>query len=176
MPLRTERLILDAWQSSDWTAFRPIAQDPEVMRDITGGIPWTDEQVRRFVNRQVELYAERGFCRWRVLDPATSELMGFCGVGFWGKELDPEIGWWLAKRHWARGFATEAAQCALRDIFGRVGLGRVVSIARPGNTASRKVMEKLGMRFERQFQHEGLDLVRYEILHTEYTRRSRFDV
>ena len=174
--MQTERLVLDTWQSSDWTAFRPIARDPEVMRYITGGVPWTDEQVRRFVNRQVELYTERGFCRWRVLDPATLELMGFCGVGFWGEELDPEIGWWLAKRYWGRGFATEGAQCALRDIFDRVGLEMVVSVARPGNTASRKVMEKLGMRLERELQHDGVDLVRYEILHTEYARRSRFDV
>ena len=176
MLLRTERLILDVWQSSDWTAFRPIAQDPEVMRYITGGVPWTDEQVRRFVDRQVELYAERGFCRWRVLDPASGEPMGFCGVGIRGQELDPEIGWWLAKRYWGSGFATEAAQCALRDVFERVGLEGVVSIARAGNTASRRVMEKLGMRLECTFENDGLELVRYKILHTEYARRPLIDV
>jgi RimJ/RimL family protein N-acetyltransferase len=146
------------------------------MRYITGGIPWTDEQVRRFVDRQVELYADRGFCRWRVLDAASGGLMGFCGVGFWGQELDPEIGWWLARRHWGRGFATEAAQCALRDIFGRVGLEGVISVAEAGNTASRRVMEKLGMRLECEFQREGLGLVRYKILHAEYARGSCFDV
>jgi len=176
VPLKTGRLILDVWQNSDWTAFRPIAQDPEVMRYITGGVPWTDEQVRRFVDRQVELYAGRSFCRWRVLDPASGHLMGFCGVGFWGQELAPEIGWWLAKRYWGRGFATEAAQCALRDIFGRVGLEGVISVAEAGNTASRRVMEKLGMRLECVLQREGLGLVRYKIVHTEYPRRSRFDV
>ena len=64
--LRTERLILDAWNSSDWTDFRPLAQDPEVMRYITGGTPWSEEEIRGFVDRQVKLYAERGFCRWRV--------------------------------------------------------------------------------------------------------------
>jgi RimJ/RimL family protein N-acetyltransferase len=146
------------------------------MRHITGGVPWTDEQVRKFVDRQVELYAERGFCRWRVLDPATCELMGFCGVGFWGQELEPEIGWWLAKPYWGRGFATEAAHCALRDIFDRVGLQRVYSVARRENSASRKLMEKLGMRFEKVFEHDGLELVRYEILHTEYSRRARTEV
>ena len=176
MSLKTERLILDVWKSSDWTAFRPIAQDPEVMRYISGGVPWSDEQVRRFVDRQVELYAGRGFCRWRVLDPASGELMGFCGVGFWGQELDPEIGWWLAKRYWGCGLATEAAQCALRDIFERVGLDGVVSIARAENTASRRIMEKLEMRLECTFESDGLGLVRYKILHTEYSRRSRIDV
>jgi RimJ/RimL family protein N-acetyltransferase len=61
--LETERLILDTWQGSDWTELRPIATDVEVMRYITGGAPWTDEQIRAFVDRQVKLYCERKFCR-----------------------------------------------------------------------------------------------------------------
>jgi len=53
MILETQRLILDTWQSADWTAFRPIATDVEVMRYITGGVPWSDEQIRSFVDRQI---------------------------------------------------------------------------------------------------------------------------
>jgi len=62
MFLETERLRLSTWQLSDWTALRPIATDVEVMRYITGGVPWTDEQIQMFVERQVKLYSERGFC------------------------------------------------------------------------------------------------------------------
>ena len=82
MILETQRLILDTWQTSDWTAFRPIATDPDVMRYITGGVPWTDDQIRSFVERQVKLYSERGFCRWKLLSKASGEMIGFCGVGF----------------------------------------------------------------------------------------------
>ena len=171
MPLRTERLILDIWQSSDWTVFRPMAEDSEVMRYITGGVAWSEEQIRRFVNRQMELYAERGFCRWRVLNAASGEFMGFCGVGFWGDGLEPEIGWWLARQHWGRGFATEAARCALGDIFERVRLERIVSVAMVGNSASRRVMEKLGLRFEREFDGESARLVRYAISREEWEAR-----
>ena len=174
MPLETERLILDVWRSSDWTDFRPIAEDPEVMRYITGGTPWSEEQIRNFVDRQVKLYAERGFCRWRLLDRASGELVGFCGVGFWCEGWDPEIGWWLARRHWGRGLATEAARCALRDAFERVGLERVVSVAMVENAASRRIMEKLGLHLEREFENEGVKLVQYEILHAEYCGRTRF--
>jgi RimJ/RimL family protein N-acetyltransferase len=176
VPLETERLILDVWRPSDWTDFRPIAQDPEVMRYITGGTPWSEEKIREFVERQVKLYAQRGFCRWRLLERANGEFIGFCGVGFWRDGLDPEIGWWLARRHWGRGLATEAAQCALRDAFERVGLERVVSVAMVGNTASRRVMEKLGLHLECEFESEGVKLVQYEILHAEYCGRARFDV
>ena len=95
----------------------PDPIDVEVMRYITGGAPWSDEQIRGFVDCQVNLYCERGFCRLKLLEESTGELIGFCGVGFWRDVLDPEIGWWLARRCWGRGLATEAAHSALRDAF-----------------------------------------------------------
>jgi ribosomal-protein-alanine N-acetyltransferase len=161
--LETDRLILSAWQASDWLAFRPIATDAEVMRYITGGVSWTDERIQSFVNRQVELFSERGFCRWKLLLKPAQEMIGFCGVGFWGESLDPEIGWWLARPYWGRGLATEAARVALRDALERVGLDRVISIARPANTASTRIMEKLGLKLECEFEKDGVRLVRYAI-------------
>jgi ribosomal-protein-alanine N-acetyltransferase len=116
--------------------------------------------MRRSV-RQVKLYAERGFCRWKLLEAGGGELIGFCGLGFWRDGLEPEIGWWLARRHWGRGLATEAARCALRDALERVGLERIISVAEAGNAASRRIMEKLGLKFEREFESEGVRLVQY---------------
>ena len=52
------------------------------MRYITGGVPWTDDQIRSFVERQVKLYSERGFCRWKLVSKASGEMIGFCGVDF----------------------------------------------------------------------------------------------
>jgi RimJ/RimL family protein N-acetyltransferase len=163
MILETDRLILSTWQASDWLAFRPIATDVEVMRYITGGVLWTDERIQSFVNRQVELFSERGFCRWKLLLKPAQEMIGFCGVGFWGDGLEPEIGWWLARQHWGRGLATEAARIALRDVFERVRLDRIISIARPANTASTRIMEKLGLKLESEFEKDGVPLVRYAI-------------
>jgi len=51
MILETERLVLTTWQPSDWIAFRFIATDVEVMRYITGGVPWIDERIQSFVSR-----------------------------------------------------------------------------------------------------------------------------
>lgn len=162
--IKTERLILDSWSSSDWLAFRPIAVDPEVMRYITGGVPWTDEQIQNFVYRQMALYSERGFCRWKLLDGSTGEMIGFCGVGVWREFMDPEIGWWLARPYWGRGLATEAARAALQDALEPVRLKRLISIARPENTASIGVMKKIGLTFDANFENEGIQLVRYAIV------------
>jgi ribosomal-protein-alanine N-acetyltransferase len=172
MTLRTEQLILTTWQSSEWTVLRPVARDPEVMRYITGGIPWTDEKIRSFIDRQVKLYAERGYCRWKLIEQSTGEVIGFCGPGAWRDELEPEIGWWLARHCWGRGLATEAAGAALRDAFERVGLNRLVSIAEPANVASRRIMEKLGLRFESEFESDGISLVRYAIDRAAYERHA----
>ncbi len=161
--LETERLILGTWQSCDWTVFRPIATDVEVMRYITGGVPWSDEQIRAFVDRQVNLFAERGFCRWKLTERSTGEMIGFCGVGYWRDALDPEIGWWLARRCWGGGLATEAARVALRDTLERVRLDKIISVAARENAASRRVMEKLGLKLESEFERDGLALVRYAI-------------
>lgn len=138
------------------------------MRYITGGVPWSDEEIRGFVDRQVKLYAERKFCRWKLLEKPGTETIGFCGVGLWREDLEPEIGWWLARRCWGRGLATEAARVALRDAFERVRLDRVVSIAMPGNTASIRIMERLGLQRECEFESGGVRLVRYAMGRAEY--------
>jgi len=147
---------------------RPIATNVEVMRYITGGVPWTDEQIRTFVDRQVKLYAERSFCRWKLLAKPAGDLIGFCGVGFWRDAQDPEIGWWLARSHWGRGLATEAARTALRDAFERARLDRIISIARPENTASTRIMEKLDLKLESEFENDGVHLLRYAIDRSRY--------
>jgi len=171
MTLETPRLILTTWESSDWVSFRPIATDPEVMRYITGGAPWPDERIQLFVEGQINLYRERGVCRWKAIDKETGDLAGFCGVGQWRTGLDLEIGWWLAPRFWGRGLASEAAIVALRDAFERVGLERVVSIAKPENLASRRIMEKIGMTFECDFESDGFSLVRYQLDRATYLKQ-----
>ena len=171
MHLETERLILAPWEDTDWAAFRPIATDVEVMRYVTGGVAWSDERIRTFANRQVELYRARGYCRWKLMLEPAKELIGFCGVGFWRDGLDPEIGWWLARPYWGRGLATEAARLALRDAFERVRLDRIISVAMPENRASTRIMEKLGLAFECDFENEGVLLVRYAIDRARYSAR-----
>jgi RimJ/RimL family protein N-acetyltransferase len=123
------------------------------------------------VDRQIRTYREQGFCRWKLLEKPGGEFIGFCGVGYWREGMEPEIGWWLARHRWGCGLATEAAQAALRDIFERVKLDRVVSIAMVGNAASTHIMQKLGLRFECEFENEGVRLVKYAIARTEYSER-----
>ena len=169
MKIETERLRLTTWHEEDWVAFRPIATDPEVMHYITGGVPWDDETIRNYVARQIALYKTRGFCRWKLVDKTTGDLAGFCGLGFWRDYVgEPEIGWWLARRFWGRGLASEAARAALRDAFLRVRVERVISIAEENNLASIRIMVKLGLTYDGEMEDQGVKLVRYAIERAAY--------
>lgn len=149
------------WEADNWLEFRAIAADPEVIRYIGDGTPWPAERARQFVDRQIALFGERGFCLWKLTPRQGGGLIGFCGLQPLPETADIEIGWWLARAWWGRGLATEAARVALRDGFERVRLRRIVAIAQPANTASIGIMRKLGMRFDRPAQSRGIAVLMY---------------
>lgn len=159
MKLETERVKLDCWGAEDWRAFYPIASDPEVMRYITGGVAWSEAQTEEFVARQMRHFSTRGYCLWKMSLKSDGGIAGFCGIQPLDSTEEIEIGWWLARRHWGAGIATEAAREVMRDGFERVGLERIVAIARAENAASLRVMEKIGMRYEREHVHRGVPVV-----------------
>jgi [ribosomal protein S5]-alanine N-acetyltransferase len=162
LQLETERLWMTEWQTADWLCFRPIAQDPEVMRYIDSGELWSDERTRHFVQAQIREARAYGFCLWKLIEKVTGTLIGFCGLQHYEGEI--EIGWWLAKAYWGKGVATEAARVALLDAFQRANLPRIIAMAQPGNRASIHIMEKLGMRFERNAVRNGINVVVYGIV------------
>ncbi len=151
------------WQPDDWLLLRPIGTDPQVMRYISGGKPWPDEQIREFVGRQISHFDRLGYCLWKLLLKETSAMIGFCGLQPLDGTAETEIGWWLARAWWEQGLATEAARAALTDGFERAGLARIVAVALAANQASIHVMEKLGMTYEREMVHRGLDVVLYAV-------------
>jgi len=159
--LETARMRLLPWQPEDWLSLRPIARDPEVMRYISGGEPWPEEGIREFVERQIACFAARKFCLWRLIHKESGQMIGFCGLQPLAETPEIEIGWWLARDRWNQGLATEAAREALRDGFEGAKLQRIVSVAMPANRASIHIMEKLGMRFERETTHRGFAVVLY---------------
>jgi RimJ/RimL family protein N-acetyltransferase len=164
MTLETRRLLLSNWEPGDVVAFTPIATDPEVMKYIGTGAIWSAGQIENFVKLQMERSALHGFCLWKLVDKATGKLIGFCGLQHLDEVGEIEIGWWLAKAFWGKSLATEAAETALRFGFGEIGLPRIVAIAQPANRASLRVVEKLGMRYEKDVVgRHGITVALYSI-------------
>jgi RimJ/RimL family protein N-acetyltransferase len=147
--IETERLLLRGWQDDDFEPWRKINSDPEVMRYIGDGRPRSGPESDESIHRFRRLWREAGFSFWAVEELATSRMIGFCGM-----QPVPdgsgrvEIGWRLVPDTWGQGYATEAAIPARDWAFENLDLDRLVALYQKPNTASRRVMEKLGMTLE----------------------------
>jgi aminoglycoside 6'-N-acetyltransferase I len=157
--LETERLFVRPWVPDDWVRFRPLGTDPRVL-EFLATEPWTDERIRRFINKGIEVAATRGWILWPVIHRQDGVLIGFCGFS---DEFPPEveIGWRLLPEYWGRGLATEAARAVLKYGFQTIGFGRVISVIHHANQRSIRVAQKLGMTLERRFVHRGVEVVCY---------------
>ena len=146
--LRTPRLLLRPWRDADLTAFAALNADPEVRRWFPGTLTRAESDAQ--AARYQEEIAAHGFGFWAVEVPGAAPFIGFVGLhrAAFAAPFTPavEAGWRLARAHWGQGFATEAARAALAHGFGPLGLAEVVAFTVPGNLASRRVMDRTGMR------------------------------
>lgn len=156
--LVTERLLLRDWQPTDRAPFRQIATDPSVMRFISDGAPWSDERIDGFLSRQAAHARERGFCLAALTERRGGALIGLAGLQPMGTSGEIEVGWWLTPTRWGRGLASEAGRALLAHGFGTQGLERIVAITHPRNLKSRAVMQRIGMRLERETTGRELSL------------------
>ena len=161
--IETQRVKLSRWEPADAVAFRPIAQDPRVMRFVNNGEPWSDAKVRNFISRQMQHIARNGFCFWKIQRKPDGRLIGLCGLQalHLGCRWEVEIGWWLTPPNWGRGLASEAASAAMAAARKSLRTNRIVAIAVAENYASRRIMQKIGMRYERNVRHRGFAVVLY---------------
>jgi RimJ/RimL family protein N-acetyltransferase len=174
--LRTERLYLRAWKSSDREPFVSMNADPRVMEHFEA--PLTAAGTDTLIERIAQQFEADGFGLWAVEIPGVTPFAGF--IGLYRPNFDAhftpcvEIGWRLAAEHWNRGYATEGAREAMRFGFETVGLDEIVSITVPGNRRSRRVMEKLGMTCapEDDFDHPRVSADSPLRRHVLYRRRA----
>ena len=148
LELHTRRCVLRQWQDSDFEPWARMNADPEVRRYFPEVLD--AEQAGAEARRCRDAIAQRGWGMWALEIPSEFRFAGFVGlhVPHFDAPFVPavEIGWRMARAAWGRGFATEAAQAALDFAFDRLALGEVIAMAVPTNAASRRVMDRLGMR------------------------------
>jgi ribosomal-protein-alanine N-acetyltransferase len=158
--LATERLILRNFRAADREPFAAMNADPEVMELFPA--PLTRDESDAFMDRIVQRWDEDGSGLWALERRADGVLLGFAGLAVprFETAFTPavEVGWRLARHAWGHGYATEAAEAALRYGFQRLGLAEIVSFTTVANERSRRVMERLGMRRDPadDFDHPNL--------------------
>ena len=161
--IRTERLLLRRWRASDREPFAAMNADPAVVEHLQG--PMTRERSDDFIDRIEAHWDAHGWGLWAVEVVGGAPFVGY--VGLWPAaylaEGMIEVGWRLAREHWGRGYATEAAREALRFGFEDVGLDEIVSFTVPRNERSRRVMERIGLVRDpsADFDHPRVDPAAY---------------
>jgi RimJ/RimL family protein N-acetyltransferase len=156
--LETPRLILRRWQESDREPFYRINSDPRVMEFFPACL--THEESDALIAMAEAHFETHGFGPFAAELRSSGELAGFVGLFIPSFEayFTPcvEIGWRLAARFWNQGLATEGAKAVLELAFGPLALPDVVSFTTVANRPSRRVMEKIGLEYEGEFDHPGL--------------------
>ncbi len=146
--LRTERLLLRRWRDSDLEPFAAMNADPLAMEHFPSTLSRAESDAfAEHIERELERH---GYGLWAVEMPGESPFVGFVGL-IQVSDLMPfapatEIGWRLARDHWGRGLAAEAARAAIAFGFDQLALAGIVAMTATSNARSRRLMERLGMR------------------------------
>jgi ribosomal-protein-alanine N-acetyltransferase len=149
--IRTERLLLRRWRPEDHAPFAALNADPVVMEHFPAVL--TRAESDAFVERIEAHFVEHGYGLWAVED--DTGFVGFTGLLWTTFETSftpaLEVGWRLARHAWGKGYATEAAVASLRRGFEEED--SIVSFTALVNRRSWRVMERVGMRRELEFEH-----------------------
>lgn len=176
--LETERLYLKQWQKTDFEPFAEMNSDKEVMRYFPKVL--SSEESDAMALGCQSLIEKNGWGFWAVSLKDTKAFIGFVGLyqPHHNFPFSPciEIAWRLRKEYWGYGYATEAANAALKFAFEELKLKQVVSFTACSNRPSQRVMERIGMTNKQEdFFHPAIEEnhplakhVLYKITQTEW--------
>jgi len=157
--LRTARLVLRPFEAADVEPYVAIRAKREVGRFLPAPpkgdrAAWAKDLFDMFARE----WRERGHGPWAATDAASGRLLGHMGLRYLSDFGETELLYAFDVDAWGKGLATEGAAASLRFGFETVGLARIMAIAIPENAASRKVMTKLGLKYERMAKFKGFDV------------------
>jgi ribosomal-protein-alanine N-acetyltransferase len=153
-------------QSGDAPALHGLLSDPEVaawLRPSNVSGPFTLAECEAIVSAALGHWAAHGFGVWLAWDGDACAGRCLLKHSIVDGRGEVEIGWAVAHPYWGRGLGTSMGRHALGAASER-GITNVCAFTRVDNFASQRVMEKLGLTFEREFQHAGLPHVLYRTI------------
>ncbi len=153
--IETVRLLLEPLESSRLEDFVALTANPDTMRYWSPEGPFTREVAEQNFAASLIRLQEYDFGRRWLVAKESGAGLGFTDTKYFGQSCEDvssdeiEIGWMLSPDAWGHGFATEAARAIRDEAFDRLKLESIVAVHHPANRASGRIMDKLGMTFER---------------------------
>jgi len=176
--LETERLYLRPVSPRDAQDVFEYASDEEMTRYTLWSRHLSLEDSRFFIEQILGSYAAGKPAPWAVVRRENNQMIGTTGFIHWyPAHARAEIGYAISRKFWGNGYATEASRCALEFGFTKMMCNRIEAVCNVPNTASARVMEKIGMKYEgilRQYLlAQGIyrDVKIYSILRSEWQKK-----
>lgn len=178
--LETPRLVLRDWREDDWSSFFRLTNTLAVMRWL-GGV--ADKRGMQAARERIEGYYRKHNHTFWLLErkpdggDLSGELLGFCGLKRANQKGGPigdfEIGWRLREDAWGKGYALESAKAAMASGFEDFAAPHVIALTVKENTASWRLMVRLGMerRADLDFECGDFDPVTGRIIAYSITRQ-----
>jgi RimJ/RimL family protein N-acetyltransferase len=152
----TARLRLRRLGPEDAPFMLELLNDPSFLANIGDRGVRSLDDARAYIERgPVASYARHGFGLYLVELAESGERLGICGVLRRAGLPDPDLGFAFLPRHWSRGYALESAQAVQAYAQETLRLGRLLAITLPSNAGSKRVLERIGFRFERMVKLAG---------------------
>lgn len=144
----TERLFVRQYLLSDIDKLFSVMSDLRVHTyTIDKDKPWDVRRTEEYINYMINKDFKTLDCfHGAVIEKSTNQLIGLCGLNPY-KANEPEIEWKIGAPYWGKGYATELGKQMIKDAFATADIKGIYGMAQPGNIASRKVLEKIGMKY-----------------------------
>jgi len=153
----SERLKYSMMTADDSELMIELDSDPEVMRYISHGkINNREDIIKTYVPR-MQSYSDYqvGWGIWKTFTQDTDEFVGwFLLRPNKEKPSEVEIGWRLKQKFWGKGYGTEGATIFCNHALNQNGINKVYAIAMPENKGSRRIMEKIGLKYVKTYFHQ----------------------
>lgn len=166
--IETERLIIKPYSMEDIEDLYRIYSDEKVMAYIPEGVmsyQWIKDLITWMVEYCYEKNTPENIIKFGVSIEykESRKVIGWCGLGSLDcNPEDVEIFYGLASEYWGQGLGTEAVNAMLNYGFNTIGLKRIIAVVSPHNIASKKVIEKTGMKFEKLLKVNDINYSGYD--------------
>lgn len=171
--IETERLIFRKFTDDDLPKLIEQRSDPDVAKYLGGTRLQNPDSLATRIKFYMSCYDKFGFGTCAMIWKETGEMIGSAGLQPLEDTGEIEVGYSMIKAFWGHGIGTEAAKGWIEYGFNQAGLERIVAVAVEENVASRRIMEKLGMRYEKTEIHYDEMCAYYGVARADFLRGNK---
>ncbi|MGB8510180.1 MAG: GNAT family N-acetyltransferase [Pyrinomonadaceae bacterium] len=166
--IETARLRMRMYTPEDADEHLRIIGDAKFRAHFPPTFQPTRDKVLVGIGRILEHWNLRGHGQWALELKEEGRMFGYCGLRFLTETSEVELLYGIEGAYWGQGLTTEAARASLRHGFEEMKFERIMAVTAHRNVGSRRVMEKTGLRYEKEAFYFGIDCVYYALNREDY--------